>query len=185
MYKRNDYNMENLNIIAAIGKNYELGKDNNLIWRTKEDMSFFKSKTLNHHIVMGRKTFESLSGVLPNRTSIVLTTSNMIVPENVIKYKDLETLLRFVENLNDQVFVIGGAQIYTELINYANQLFLTEFDAIYDGQAEAEAEAEADAYFPQFEKCKFEEVLLGEYEEEIVKTHDKIHYLRKAYIRNR
>lgn len=64
--------MENLNMIAAIGRNKELGRNNKLIWRTREDMEFFRNKTLKHHIIMGRKTFLSLPYILPNRTNIVI-----------------------------------------------------------------------------------------------------------------
>ena len=67
----------NINLIAAIGKNYELGKDNNLVWRLKEDLKFFKNTTMGHPIVMGRKTFESLPKVLPGRKNIVISTSDI------------------------------------------------------------------------------------------------------------
>lgn len=108
--------MKNLSIIAAIGKNNELGKNNSLIWKTKEDMNFFRNKTINHHIIMGRKTFESLPHILPNRTNIVITKSDICLPEGVIKYSDIDLLLRYLEKLDDQVFIIGGAEIFSILI---------------------------------------------------------------------
>lgn len=77
--------MSKLIIIAAIGKNNELGKDNDLIWTSKEDMKFFRETTTGHTIVMGRNTFDSLPKVLPNRTHIVLTGQDIVLPEG--RYK--------------------------------------------------------------------------------------------------
>ncbi len=164
--------MKNLSVIAAIGKNNELGRNNKLIWRTREDMEFFRNKTLNHHIIMGRKTFESLPHTLSNRTNIVITKSDICVPDGIIKYSDINALLRYLEELDDQIFVIGGAQIYSKLIAYVNQIFLTEFDATC---------SDADTYFPQFDKSKFKETILGSYEEYVENSDEKIKYLRKEY----
>lgn len=166
--------MKNLSIIAAIGKNNELGKGNHLIWRTKEDMKFFRDKTLNHHIIMGRKTYESLPHFLSNRTNIVITNSDICFPESIIKYNDIDLLLEYLEKLDDQAFVIGGAQIYSRLIDYTNEIFLTEFDASC---------SDADVYFPKFDKSKFEEIILGSYEELLENSDKKIKYLRKEYRR--
>lgn len=166
--------MKNLSMIAAIGKNNELGRNNKLIWRTREDIEFFKSKTLNHYIIMGRKTFESLPHLLLNRTNIVITRSDIYLPESVVKYSDIDLLLKFLEKVDKQVFVIGGAQLYSQVIDYVNQIFLTEFEATC---------SDADTYFPQFDKREFEEIILGSYEEYIENSDEKIKYLRKEYKR--
>lgn len=132
-------------------------------------MEFFRNKTLNHYIIMERKTFESLPHIFENRTNIVITKSQICLPKSIIKYSDIDLLLRYLEKLDDQIFIIGGEQIYNKLIDYANQIFLTEFDA--------------NAYFPQFDKSVFEEIILGNYEEYTLNSNEKIRYLRKEYKR--
>lgn len=160
--------MSNLIIIAAIGRNGELGKENDLIWRTKEDMQFFKEKTTNHYIVMGRKTFESLPKKLPNRIHIVLTKSNKLFPEDVICLNSIEEFLSYIKDIDDDVYIIGGAQIYKELMAYANMMYLTEFDEICN---------EADVFFPQIDQLLWDNEITHNYSE------SKPKYLRKLYTR--
>lgn len=134
-----------LSIIAAIGRNNELGRNNDLIWHLKEDMKFFKQTTMGHNIVMGRKTFESLPKLLEGRHHIVLTRSDLTFPEEVDVYNSLES---FIEDYQDkEVFNIGGAALYSELLDYADKLYLTEIDA---------EEKNADVYFPDFDKTDFD-----------------------------
>ena len=87
-----------ITIIAAIGKNRELGKDNQLIWRIKEDMMFFKENTMGKPIVMGRKTFESLPKKLPNRKHIILTSKNLSLDEDIIVCHSLEEVLNWIKD---------------------------------------------------------------------------------------
>ena len=110
--------MANLIIIAAIGMNYELGKENKLIWNISEDMKFFKEKTTGHYIIMGRKTYEAIPSNLANRKYIVLSKNNILVKDNVLKFSDIDTLLKYTKNINDDMYVIGGAQIYKLFLNY-------------------------------------------------------------------
>lgn len=131
-----------LSMIAAIGKNRELGKNNDLIWHLPSDLKFFKEQTKGHTIVMGRKTFESLPGMLPNRHHIVISRSNPNLDERVEIIKDIETFLEKYKNVDEEIFVIGGAQIYTQMLPYADRLVLTEIEKDYD----------ADVYFPEFNK---------------------------------
>ena len=98
-------------IIAAIGKNNELGKDNKLIWNLPNDLKFFRKTTNGKTIIMGRRTFESLNGLLPNRHHVVLSSSNNF-PKEVEVYKDLKTLLEHFNQVNEELFVIGGSSIY-------------------------------------------------------------------------
>ncbi len=134
--------MENLFLIAAIGKNNELGKDNNLIWHLKEDLKYFKKMTTGKTIIMGRKCFESLPGLLPNRKHIILTNNkDYMVPGATIMH-DTSEVLKYVKNTSEECFIIGGAKIYEEFLPYASVLYLTEIDA----------EADADVYFPKFDK---------------------------------
>ena len=136
----------NLSIIAAIGKNNELGKDNDLIWKFKEDMKFFKSMTMGHKVVMGRKTFESLPGLLTGRKHIVLTRSGIDLPSEVEVFSDVDAFLLKYENVDEEIFNIGGASIYEQLLDYADNLYLTEIDDT----------SEASVYFPSFDKADFE-----------------------------
>ena len=128
----------NLTLIAAIGKNNELGKDNTLIWRFKEDMKFFKENTMNKPIIMGRKTLESLPKLLPGREHIVLTKSNLDI-DGVKVFHSKDELLDYVSHFDREFMVIGGASIYEQFIDNADQMLLTEIDA----------EAPADVYFPK------------------------------------
>ena len=134
-----------LSIIAAIGKNNELGKDNDLIWKFKEDMRFFKNMTIGNKVIMGRKTFESLPKLLIDRKHIVLTKSNITFPKEVEVFNSTEDFLEKYQNTEEKIFNIGGASIYKELLDYADELYLTEID---DSK-------EADVYFPSFDKEKY------------------------------
>ena len=132
-----------INIIAAIGKNNELGKDNDLTWKIKDDLKFFKEKTMGHDIIMGRKTFESLPRLLQGRRHIVLTKHPKIIPD-VIVYDSVEELVeRYTQN---DAYVIGGASVYQAFLEYAEKMYLTEI--------EAECQ-EADVYFPTFDEKDF------------------------------
>lgn len=159
--------MKNLTIIAAVGKNFELGKNNELIWHFKEDMNFFKENTINKPIVMGMNTLMSLPKILPNRTHIVLTTKTFeYLDKSIIVIHTIDELLVYLKQYECEVMVIGGASIYNQLLDYSNKLLLTEIDAT------------ADAYFPMFDKNEWNSKLLGEYEEKSIK-YKRLKYIRK------
>ncbi len=124
-----------------MGKNREIGKDNQLLWHLPEDLKHFKRLTLNHPIIMGRKTFESLPGVLPNRTHIVLTQNKKFSPQNsnVIMVHSINEALKEAQNLSTLVFVIGGGELYRQFLPIADQLELTQ----------VEVALEADTFFPK------------------------------------
>ena len=142
-------------IIAAVGKNNELGVNNSLIWHLSGDLKFFKSVTSGKTIIMGRRTFESLPRMLPNRKHIVLSSSNEF-PEGVIVYNNLEDLLNDYNDSNEEIFIIGGASIYKLFIDKSDKLYLTKINESYDN---------ADAYFPSFNENDFDEEILGENED--------------------
>ena len=131
-----------INIIAAIGKNNELGKNNDLVWRLKGDMKFFRDTTIGHSIVMGRKTFESLPKILPGRKHIVISTSE-IKNDEIELYKSIRDFLIKYQNVDEDVFIIGGASIYQQFVDLATKMYLTEIDA---------SDEYADVYFPEFNK---------------------------------
>ena len=149
----------NINIIAAIGKNNELGKNNDLIWKFKEDMKFFKETTMGHPIVMGRRTFESLPNILPGRENIVISTNN-INNDKIMLYKSIKEFLISYKNYSNDVFIIGGASLYKAFIDISSNIYLTEIDAI---------EKEADVYFPIFNKEEFNKEIIKELEENNIK----------------
>ena len=130
-----------ISMIAAVGKNNELGKNNDLIWHFKEDMKFFKDKTMNHKVVMGRKTYESLPGGLPGREIIVISTRPV---DNSVKVEtSINNIVDRYKDSDEEIFICGGASIYKQFLSYADKLYLTEIDA---------EDKEADTYFPEFDK---------------------------------
>ena len=139
-----------INIIAAIGKNNELGKNNDLIWKLKGDMKFFRDTTMGHTVVMGRKTFESLPEMLPGRKHVVISTSE-IKNDEIELYKSIKEFLTKYKEYDGDVFVIGGATIYEQFIDIASKMYLTQID---DSK-------EADVYFPLFNKNEWEQEELG------------------------
>ena len=137
-----------ISLIAAIGKNRELGKGNDLIFKIPEDMKHFREITNGHPIIMGRKTFESIGRVLPGRLNIVITRDSKLV----IHDSNAKVVSSLGEAINEaakvekqEVFVIGGGQIFQEAIKIADKLYLTIVDA---------EEKDADAFFPDYSEFK-------------------------------
>lgn len=123
-----------MNIIVCVDENNNIGSDNSLLFNLKKDMEFFKLKTLNNVVIMGRKTFQSLpnSKPLPNRVNIVMTKLTHI--PGCICVKDLSALFATLEQFNDKdIFVIGGQQIYNLLLPYSNIAYVTRVFACKDG----------------------------------------------------
>ena len=129
-----------LSIIVAIAKNNVIGKDNKLIWHLPEDLKRFKRLTTGHNIIMGRKTFESLGRVLPNRKHIVICNDAQlnINDENVVILDDVKKLKSYI-NSEEENFVIGGASIYKLLLPEAGKLYITRINQEFEG----------DVYFPE------------------------------------
>lgn len=148
----------NLTIIAAIGKNNELGYNNNLIWKFKEDMNFFKENTINKKIVMGRKTLESLPKLLDNRTHLVITRKELN-DNRILTFNNIDSFLEYAEKLDEEIMVIGGASIYKELLPYSNKLLLTEIDD----------SSKADTYFPTINEDEWIRKELSTHEENNIK----------------
>lgn len=136
-------------IIAAVGKKWELGKGGDLVFHIKEDMKFFRETTTGHKIVMGRKTWESLPGKLPNRTNIVVSSRDFEGPDEIIH--DISEFIDENKNTDEEIFVIGGGKIYAEFLPVASKIYLTEVDA---------GDKEADTYFPEFDKTNFKRKII-------------------------
>lgn len=141
-----------ISMIAAVAENFVIGKDNDLVWRLPDDMKFFMQKTTGHHVIMGRKNYESLPSKyrpLPNRTNIVITRQENYQAEDTHIVNSLQKALLIAQKNGEQeVFIIGGGEIYKLGLDIADTLYLSEIHASFEG----------DAYFPEFDKSKWKEI---------------------------
>ncbi|QXP61254.1 dihydrofolate reductase [Olleya sp. HaHaR_3_96] len=139
--------VNNLTIIVAAGENNEIGKNNDLIWHLRDDLKRFKALTSGHHIIMGRKTFESFPKPLPNRTHIVITRqANYTAPEGVIVVSSLEDAIA-ISKKDTQPFIVGGGEIYKLAMSYASKIELTRVHSNFD----------ADTFFPEIDSSLWKE----------------------------
>lgn len=121
-----------VSIIVAIAQNGTIGDKNALLWHIKEDMRFFRTTTSGHAVVMGRKTFESLgSRPLPKRTNIVITRADRTF-EGALTAHSLEEAIALAGD-DEEIFVIGGAQIYAEALDVADRMYITHVEHDYEG----------------------------------------------------
>ncbi|MBE6147951.1 MAG: dihydrofolate reductase [Firmicutes bacterium] len=144
-----------INIIAAVGRNLELGKDNKLLWNLPEDMKYFKETTMGHTVVMGKKTYKSIGKVLPGRRNIVLSSS--LEDPKVEVVNSIDDILNFAND--EDLFIIGGASVYKQFLPFAQNLYLTLVD---DAPS-------ADVYFPDFNEDLYEKEIIKEIEENNIK----------------
>ena len=138
-------------IIAAIGKNREIGKNNQLIFHLKEDMDFFRKTTLNHRVVMGLNTWNSLPSKLKDRQNIVISPVDLTGPDVVIQ--DLEQFITDNKDTDEEIFIIGGGMVYQAFLPYVKKLYLTEVNA---------TDPNATVFFPKFDKSKYDKIVLKE-----------------------
>lgn len=127
--------------IAAVSKNGVIGKNNEVPWYLPADIKFFKNTTLNHHVIMGRKTLDSIINPLPKRTNIILTRDPFFIATNVIVAHTMDEALDIAEqNGEEEAFILGGAEIYKLSLPYLDKLYWTEVDTeVRDG----------DTFFPE------------------------------------
>ncbi len=141
-----------VSLIAALSKNRVIGKDNDLPWHLPDDMKYFMQTTKGHHTIMGRKNYDSIPEKfrpLPNRTNIIVTRQLDFKAPGCLVVNSLEKGLDIaVGNGEREVFIIGGSDIYTLGIPYADRLYLTEIDATIDG----------DTFFPQVNNAQWKEM---------------------------
>lgn len=132
-----------ISLIAAMSQNRVIGRDNDLPWKLPDDMKFFQRTTKGHVVIMGRKNYDSLPPnykPLPNRTNIILTRQAGFIAEDCIVCDNLEDALKYSRNEGEQeVFVIGGGQVYEQALDQSDRIYLTEIDA----------EIEGDTFFPE------------------------------------
>jgi dihydrofolate reductase len=138
-----------VSIIAAVAKNGAIGIENRLPWRLPADLRHFKTTTMGHHLIMGRRTFESV-GALPGRTTIVVSRRGVAEPPaGVVVASSVPEALDLARRANEtEAFVAGGAEIYRAALDYADRMYLTRIERRFDG----------DAFFPDFDPGEWREV---------------------------
>jgi len=133
--------------ILAMSTNQVIGKDNQIPWHLSGDLKYFKRITLNHHIIMGRKTFLSIGKPLPKRTNIVLTRNPFFIASNVLRAGSVEEALRMAEgNGETEAFIIGGGEIYKMAMPFCDKLYITL----------VHAEVEGDTFFPEIDRQEWQ-----------------------------
>lgn len=161
-----------LSIIVAKAQNNIIGKDNKLLWHISEDLKRFKDLTTGHTIIMGRKTFESLGRILPNRKHIVFTQNPdfKVNDENVKVVHSMLEIQEYIDS-KEENFVIGGAMIYNLLMPYVNKMYVTELHKDFEG----------DAFFPKINSDIWKEISRekGKNTEENDLDYDFVIYERK------
>ena len=149
--------------IVATAKNNVIGAKNDIPWYLPADLKYFKKVTINHHIIMGRKCFDSIGKPLPKRHNIIVTRDLFYIASNCIVVHSLEDALSLAEqNEEEEVFIIGGGQIYAQSIQYWDRLYLTEVDL----------EIEGDVHFPEVNFAEWELVSSDPHQADEKNEHD-------------
>lgn len=136
--------MAALSLIVAIAKGGVIGVNNTLPWHLPEDLKRFRALTTGHHIIMGRKTYDSLGRLLPGRTTVIVTRNPNYRVEGAIVVHSLEAAIAACGDDNE-AFLIGGAELYKDGLKLANKLYVTEIEAEYAG----------DAFFPAYDAAEW------------------------------
>ena len=131
-----------ISILAALSSNNVIGRNNEVPWRLSTDLKRLKALSMGHHIVMGRKTFESVGRPLPGRTNLIITRQEGYAPAGVVVVHSLEEALRIAREAGEEeTFILGGAEIYAQSMHVADRMYLTR----------VHAEVEGDTWFPDFD----------------------------------
>jgi len=149
-----------LTIIAAVAKNNALGKNNDLIWRLPADLKRFKKVTLGHHVIMGRKTFESLGKPLPNRTTIIISRNDDYQADGCLIVNSLEEAILAAKS-DPNPYILGGGEIYRQALEFADTLDLTLVHHSFE---------DADTFFPPIDFKKWKETNREDFKAD--ETHD-------------
>ena len=160
--------MDNLSAIAVVGKNREIGINDNLVWNLPGDLKFFQAQTEGKPVVMGSRTFASIKSSLPGRKRIVLSSRDLDLDPNILVIHSKEELLQFAKEYKEEIFIIGGAYVYKQFLEDVSKIVLTEVDA---------ESKEANKFFPYFDKKEWQVVSLGDNQD------NGISYLHKVYTR--
>ncbi|MEH7381894.1 dihydrofolate reductase [Bacillus sp. JJ1533] len=134
-----------ISLLLAMDKNQLIGKDNDLPWRLPADLAYFKRVTMGHPIIMGRKTYDSIGRPLPGRENIIVTRDTSYKAEGCKVIHSIDEIVEMSKETDQELFVIGGAEIFKEILPYSERLYITEIDEEFEG----------DTYFPVFDKAKW------------------------------
>jgi dihydrofolate reductase len=143
-----------ISAIVAVGKNRIIGRDNQIPWYLPADLQYFKRTTLNHHIIMGRNSFQSIGRPLPKRTNVVISRDPFFIATGCVRAFSIPESLKIAkENGETEAFIIGGGEIYRQSADLWTRLYLTEVDVeIAEKAADAES---ADVFFPELDFSKW------------------------------
>jgi dihydrofolate reductase len=140
-----------ISMIAAMGKNRVIGKDNKMMWHLPLEYKYFKEVTMGHCIISGRKNFEAQGRPLPGRVNIVITRNSGLKIDGCVVVQSLQEALDYAkEHGETEAFVTGGGQIYKQALTFANKIYLTEVDF----------EAEGEVFFPKFDESNYNKTLM-------------------------
>jgi dihydrofolate reductase len=139
--------MKTIAIVVAMARNRTIGVNNALPWRIPEDLRHFKKLTMGHHLIMGRKTFESIGKVLPGRITVVVSRNRKLKIDGCLVAHSLQEAIAACAT-DSQIFVVGGADIYAQALNLADTLYITEI----------QREVNGDAWFTGFDRSQWLEV---------------------------
>ena len=148
--------MSRLSIIVAMAKNRTIGVNNTLPWHIPQDLKHFKALTMGHHMIMGRKTFESIGKPLPGRTTVVVTRNRELKIDGCIMSRSLQEAITACEN-DEEIFIVGGAEIFEQALPLTDTMYVTEI----------QQEVEGDVHFPVFDKKLWREVSREHHSQEI------------------
>ncbi|RFB16869.1 dihydrofolate reductase [Bacillus sp. HNG] len=135
-----------ISLLLAMDKNQLIGKDNDLPWRLPADLAYFKRVTMGHPIIMGRKTYDSIGRPLPGRENIIVTRDTSYKAEGCKVIHSIDEIVKMSEETEQELFVIGGAEIFKEILPYSDRLYITVIDEEFEG----------DTYFPAFDKAEWQ-----------------------------
>ena len=158
-----------LYLIVAKAKNNAIGKSGKIPWIIPEELQYFKEKTINSVVIMGRKTYESIEKPLDQRINIIVSNTKVFSEKNCLTVKSLEDAISLAKSFNKEIFIIGGERLYKEAIDIVDRMYITE--VFMDVK-------EADTFFPALDRTKFD-VIYGKVLENGIK------YRKDVYIRRR
>lgn len=164
--------MSLISLLVAMDRNRVIGVNNKLPWHLPKELKFFKEKTTGNTIIMGRKTYESIGKPLPNRKNVVVTKSNRTFPNGIEVLKDLSIIYEWNQKQPDvEFFVIGGANIFEQVLLHADRMYITYIDAAFPG----------DTFFPDFDDKEWNltSKVLGEKDEKNPYDYYFLQYDRK------
>ncbi len=138
---------QRISLIAALATNRVIGIENRLPWKLSDDLRHFKALTLGHHILMGRKTYESIGRPLPGRTTVIITRTTLSAPDGCLVAHSIQDAITACDG-DEEIFFVGGADLYRQALPLADRLYLTEI----------QADVKGDAWFPEFDRAQWNEV---------------------------